>query len=44
MGVIARGNGVQSRLYSSFDSTAVDGTYAGFLTPELNNTISLFSY
>ncbi len=46
MGVIARGNGVagQSRLYTSFDSTAVSGTYEGRSLPELNNHISFFSF
>ncbi len=46
MGAIARGNGVsgQSRLYTSFDSTTVPGTYEGRLDPELNNHISVFTY
>jgi hypothetical protein len=46
MGAIARGNGVsgQSRLYTSFDSTTVSGTYKGRPDPELNNHISVFSY
>jgi len=46
MGVIARGNGApgQSRLYTSFDSTTVSGTYKGRQDPELNNHISVFSY
>jgi hypothetical protein len=46
MGAIARGSGVagQSRLYTSFDSTTVSGTYNGRPDPELNNHISVFSY
>jgi hypothetical protein len=46
MGAIARGNGApgQSRLYTSFDSTTVSGTYKGRQDPELNNHISVFSY
>ena len=46
MGAIARGNGApgQSRLYTSFDSTTVSGTYKGRKEPELNNHISVFSY
>lgn len=38
MGAIARGTGVsvKSRLYVSFDSTAVTGTYEGHAVPELN--------
>ncbi len=46
MGAVARGNGPsgQSRLYSSFDSTTISGTYKGRQDPELNNHISLFSY
>jgi len=46
MGAIARGNGVsgQSRLYTSFDSTTVSGTYKGRQDPELNNHISVSSY
>jgi hypothetical protein len=46
MGAIARGNGVsgRSRLYTSFDSTTVSGTYKGRPDPELNNHISVFSY
>jgi hypothetical protein len=46
MGAIARGNGPsgQSRLYTSFDSTTVSGTYKGRQDPELNNHISVFSY
>ncbi len=46
LGVIARGNGVagQSRLYTSFDSTAVNGSYEARPAPELNNHISLFHY
>jgi hypothetical protein len=46
MGAIARGNGVsgQSRLYTSFDSTTVRGSYEGRLNFELNNHISVFSY
>lgn len=46
MGAIARGNGWsgQSRLYTSFDSTTVSGTYNGRPDPELNNHISVFNY
>jgi hypothetical protein len=46
MGAIARGNEVsgQSRLYTSFDSTTVSGTYKARSNPELNNHISVFSY
>jgi hypothetical protein len=46
MGAIARGNGVSghSRLYTSFDSTAVPGNYEGHLNSELNNHISVSSY
>jgi hypothetical protein len=46
MGAIGRGNGApgQSRLYTSFDSTTVSGTYKGRQDPELNNHISVFSY
>ncbi len=46
MGAVARGTGVsaQSRLYISFDSTAVTGTYEGYDAPELNNTIMLVSF
>jgi hypothetical protein len=41
MGAVARGNGItgQSRLYLSFDSTTVAGTYEGRPAPELNNHI-----
>ena len=41
MGAVARGNGItgQSRLYLSFDSTTVPGTYEGRPAPELNNHI-----
>lgn len=46
MGAIARGNGLSgpSRLYTSFDSTTVSGTYQGRPDSELNNHISVFSY
>ena len=46
MGASARGTGVagQSRLYTSFDSTVVSGTYEGRPNKEENNHISLFSY
>jgi hypothetical protein len=43
IGTIARGNGTpgQSHLYTSFDSTAANGTYNGKSLPESNNTIVL---
>jgi len=46
LSAIARGNGAtgQSRLYTSFDSTTVFGSYEGRFSPEQNNHISLFSY
>lgn len=46
LGVAARGNSVsgQSHLYTSFDSTAVAGTYKGKPLPELNNHISRITY
>lgn len=46
MGAIARGTGVsgKSRLYVSFDSTAVTGTYEGHAAPELNNSIAAVSF
>ena len=42
----ARGNGVsgQTRLYTSFDSTAANGAYNGKPLRELNNTISVLSF
>ena len=41
MGAKSRGNGVsgQSRLYMSFDSTLVPGTYEGEPAPDANNNI-----
>ena len=46
IGAIARGNGTpgQSRLYTSFDSTAVSGTYGGRSLPESNNHILLHTF
>ena len=46
LSVIVRGTGAsgQSRLYTSFDSTAVAGAYEGRPVPEQNNHISLFSF
>ena len=46
IGAIARGNGTpgQSHLYTSFDSTAVNGTYNGKFLPESNNTIILKTF
>ncbi|MGD0164295.1 MAG: sialidase family protein [Candidatus Sulfotelmatobacter sp.] len=46
MGVIARGDSItgQSHLYTSFDSTAVSGTYNGRPLPELNNHIGMITY
>lgn len=46
MGAVARGTGVsvKSRLYVSFDSTAVTGTYEGHTAPELNNSIIAVSF
>ncbi len=46
MGAVARGAGVsgKSRLYVSFDSTAVTGTYEGHTAPELNNSIIAVSF
>jgi hypothetical protein len=42
LGIAARGTGVSgaSHVYSSFDSTAVSGTYSGLKLPEQNNTIN----
>lgn len=46
IGAIARGNGTpgQSHLYTSFDSTAVKGTYEGKSLPESNNTLMLHTF
>jgi hypothetical protein len=46
IGAISRGTGAagHSRLYTSFNSSAVDGTYNGKPLPELNNHISLFLF
>jgi hypothetical protein len=46
IGAVARGNGTpgQSHLYTSFDSTAVNGTYNGKSIPESNNTIMLHTF
>jgi hypothetical protein len=46
MGAIARGNSAsgQSRLYMSFDSTEVAGTYKGHPAPDANNNIIQVSY
>jgi len=46
MGAVARGTTVsgKSRLYISFDSTAVMGTYEGRSVPELNNSIIQVSF
>lgn len=46
LGVIARGDSVsgQSHLYTSFDSTAISGTYNGRSLPELNNSIQKVTY
>jgi hypothetical protein len=46
MGIKARGTGTvgQSRLYTSFDSTFVPGTYNGVPDNELNNTIDKSMY
>ena len=46
MGAVARGNGTtgQSRLYTSFDSTTVPGTYEGRPNPEQNNHIGVIVY
>jgi len=46
MGAKSRGNGVsgQSRLYMSFDSTLVPGTYEGEPAPDANNNIIQVSY
>ena len=46
LGAVARGTGVagESRLYMSFDSTVVSGSYEGRADPELNNHISGLKY
>jgi hypothetical protein len=46
MGAKARGNGVsgKSRLYMSFDSALVAGTYEGKAAPDANNNIIQLSY
>jgi hypothetical protein len=46
IGAISRGTGAagHSRLYTSFNSSAVNGTYNGKSLPELNNHISLFRF
>jgi hypothetical protein len=46
LGIAARGTGVSgaSHVYSSFDSTAVSGTYSGHKLAEQNNTISLMVF
>ena len=46
MGAVARGTGTpgQSRLYASFDSTVVAGTYEGRPDAEQNNHISVIAY
>ena len=46
MGAVARGTGTagQSRLYLSFDSTAVAGTYEGRPNAEQNNSIGMIVY
>lgn len=46
MGAVARGTGVkgQSRLYTSFGQTLVNGNYNGRPLPEKNNHISLTAY
>jgi hypothetical protein len=46
MGAVARGTTLsgESRLYISFDSTAVMGTYEGRSVPELNNSIIQVSF
>jgi hypothetical protein len=46
MGAIARGTGKagQSRLYTSFDSTGIAGTYEGRPDPEQNNHIGVVVY
>ena len=46
VGASARGNGTsgQTRLYTSFDSTAANGSYRGKPLRELNNAISVFSF
>jgi hypothetical protein len=46
IGAISRGTGAagHSRLYTSFNSSAVNGTYNWKPLPELNNHISLFLF
>lgn len=46
LGVVARGGSISdlSHLYTSFDSTAVSGSYNGRPLPELNNHISMITY
>ena len=46
VGASARGNGSsgQTRLYTSFDSTAANGTYNGKPLRELNNTIAVLRF
>lgn len=45
-GAASRGTGPTgtSRLYISFDSTLVEGTYSGRSVPELNNSIIQISF
>lgn len=46
VGAVARGTGAtgHSRLYTSFNSSAVNGTYGNEPLPDLNNHISLFRF
>jgi hypothetical protein len=46
LGAAARGTspGVTSRLYVSFTSSTVAGTYEGFSAPDLNNSITQISF
>jgi hypothetical protein len=46
VGAVSRGTGAagHSRLYTSFNSSAVNGTYENRPLPDLNNHISLFSF
>ena len=46
LGAAARGTSatVASRLYVSFSSSTVAGTYEGFSAPDLNNSITQVSF
>lgn len=46
VGAVARGTGAtgHSRLYTSFNSSAVNGTYGNEPLPDLNNHVSLFRF